>query len=213
MRRYLAVAWLILAAQTLWAAAPVELSERTYKPDGGILTLGLNWGRTWKCGRYQNAQIEALTFRRAPLDAGDPLSLELRTPSRIAVDNKFIPYVFVVEPGEYILTSFEVKVAKSMSDVGYLRAAEANLFKDGKPIGGSFTVKSGEVVYIGHFGLDCGAEPFLWRYYLESRKEFESWIAQFRSKFSFANQLPAHFRLFETTSLGNPFSLSDPLIK
>ena len=213
MIKALRTALLLLAAQNLSAAEPITLSESAYRPDGGVLMLGVNWGRTWKCGRYENAQIEALSFRRFPLTSDNQLSLELKTPSKLTVADKFLPYAFAVEPGEYILTGFDVKVALSVSDVGHLKGSEANLVKDGKPIGGRFTVNAGEAVYIGHFGLDCGAEPFLWRYYLENRKEFESWVAQFREEYPFAKHLPAQFRLFETTSLGNPFSLANPTIE
>jgi hypothetical protein len=207
MNRLFAVLAALIVAPCLWAAEPIELDKDTYKSGGAVITLGINWGRTWKCGTYQNAQIQELTFRRAPLNTDSAVSLELKTPSKLAVDNKFITYAYVVEPGEYILTGFDVKVARSVKEVGHLKGTEADLLKDGKPTGGSFTVKPGEVVYIGHFGLDCGAEPFLWRYYLESQKEFEGWVAEFRTKYPFANDLAAQFRLFETTSLGNPFSL------
>lgn len=213
MIKALGTVLLLLAAQNLSAAEPVTLSERTYRPDSGVLMLGLNWGRTWKCGRFENAQIEALTFRRSPLTSDNQVSLELKTPFKIAVEDKFVPYAFVVEPGEYILTGFDVKVARSVSDVGHLKGSEENLVKDGKPMGGRFSVNAGEAVYIGHFGLDCGAEPFLWRHYLESRKEFEGWVAQFREEYPFVRQLPTQVRLFETTSLGNPFALANPTIK
>jgi len=212
MSKAFAIAALVAAAQYAAAAEPVELGKNTYKPGSGVLTLGVNWGRTWKCGRYENAQIEALTFRRSPLTSSAP-SLELTTPSKLAVDNKFVPYAFVLEPGEYILTGFDVKVARSVRDVGHLKGAEADLVKDGKPLGGTFTVNPDGVVYIGNFGLDCAAEPFLWRYYLESRKEFEGWVTQFREEYPFAKDLPAQFKLFETTSLGSPFSLKEPTVE
>jgi hypothetical protein len=96
-----------------------------------------------------------------------------------------------------------------VKDVGHLQGNESNMIKDGKPTGGTFTAKADEVVHIGHFGLDCGAEPFLWRYYLESQQEFEGWVSQFEDKFPFAKAVPAKFRLFETTTLGNPFSLPE----
>lgn len=201
---------LALIAGGLWGAEPVALSKRTYKPAGAVLTLGVNWGRYWQCGAYENAQLQALTFRSALLSAENPLSLELKPRSKLFVDSKFIPYAFVVEPGEYILTGFDVKVARSVKDVGHLKGDETNLLKDGKPTGGSFTINAGEVAYIGHFGLDCGAEPFLWRYYLESREEFDGWVSEFQGKYPFAKDLKPQFRLFETTILGNPFSLEDP---
>ncbi len=204
---------LTLITQSVWAAEPVELTESTYNAGGAVLTLSVNWGRSWKCGPYENAQLQALTFRRAPLSSANAVSIDLKTPSRLFVDNKFTPYAYVIEPGEYILTGFDVKIARSVRDVVHIRGTEIDLVKDGEPTGGAFTVNAGEIVYVGHFGLDCGAEPFLWRYYLESRAEFESWIAQFRDKFPFAKDMPAHFRLFKTTTLGIPFSLPESTIK
>ena len=129
------------------------------------------------------------------------------------VDNKFSPYAFVVQPGEYILTAFDVKIARSITDVAHIKGSKDNLIKEGKPIGGSFTVNPGEIVYVGHFGLDCGAEPFLWRYYIDGREEFESYIEGFRQKFPFVKNVPVQFRIFSTQLLGNPFSLKDPTVK
>lgn len=203
-------AFLALMLTSARAAEPVELSKKTYKPGGSVVTLGINWGRTWKCGSYENAQLQALTFRKAPLSADNPTTLDLKTPSKLFVDNKFLPYAFVVEPGEYILTGFDVKVARSVRDVGHLKGDESNLLNDGKPTAGSFAVGAGEMVYIGHFGLDCGAEPFLWRYHLENRGEFDRWVSQFRDKYPFASDLKSQFRLFATTTLGNPFSPEGP---
>ncbi len=195
------------------AAEPVNLTETTYKSELGIIILQVNWGRTWKCGPNENAQLEALTFTKSPVDDPHPLSLELETPAKVFVDSKFLPYVYVVNPGEYVMTAFDVKVARSMSDVVHIIGSKDKLIKDGKPIGGSFTVNPGEIVYIGHFGLDCGAEPFLWRYYIDGRDAFEQYIAGFREKYPFVKQVPVKFRLFSTTTLGNPFSLQDDTVK
>ena len=195
------------------AAEPVSLTESTYKADLGILVIQVNWGRTWKCGQFENAQLQALTFTKSPIDTPEPTSLDLVTPSKLFVDNKFLPYAFVIQPGEYVLTAFDVKVARSVSDVAHIIGSNDNLIKDGKPIGGTFTVNPGEVVYVGHFGLDCGAEPFLWRSYIDGREDFERYINGFRAKFPFAKQVPAQFRLFSTQLFGRPFTLKDPTVK
>lgn len=195
------------------AAEPVNLSEKTYKANLGVIMIQTNWGRTWKCGQYENAQLEALTFTKSPIDGPKPVSLELVTPSKLFVDNDFLPYAFVVEPGEYALTAFDVKIARSRTDVAHIKGSKDSLIKDGKPVGGSFTVNPGEIVYVGHFGLDCGAEPFLWRYYIDSREEFERYVAGFREKYPFIKQVPVQYRLFSTQVLGNPYSLSDSVVK
>jgi hypothetical protein len=195
------------------AAAPVDLSENSYKADLGVIIIQMNWGRAWKCGPYENAQLQALSFTKSPIDSQELVSLELETPSKLFVDNKFLPYAYVVQPGEYVLTAFNVKIARSMTDVAHIKGSKENLIKDGKSIGGSFSVNPGEIVYVGHFGLDCGAEPFLWRYYIEGREEFEKYINGFRQKYPFVKNVPVQFRLFSTQTLGNPFSLQDPTVK
>lgn len=195
------------------AAAPVDLSENTYIADLGVIIIQMNWGRTWKCGPYENAQLQALAFTRSPIDSPESALIELETPSKLFVDNKFLPYAYVVQPGEYVLTAFDVKIARSNTDVAHIKGSKENLVKDGKPVGGSFSVNPGEIVYVGHFGLDCGAEPFLWRYYIEGREEFEKYINGFRQKYPFVKNVPVQFRLFSTQTLGNPFSLQDPTVK
>ena len=195
------------------AAEPVNLNDTNYKADLGVIIVEINWGRVWKCGQYENTQLEALTFTKSPINSPEQVSLELETPSKLFVDNKFLPYAFVVQPGEYVLTAFDVKIARSMTDVAHIKGTEAYLIKDGKPEGGSFTVNPGEIVYIGHFGLDCGAEPFLWRYYIDGKVEFEKYITGFREKYPFAKQVPVQYRLFSTHLLGNQFSLQETTVK
>lgn len=195
------------------AAEPIKLRANTYKPDLGILIIQLNWGRVWKCGQFENAQLQALTFKRGSLNSPDAHPLELETPSKLFVDNKFLPYALVVQPGEYTLTAFDVKVARSVRDVAHIKGTEEHLIKDGKPVGGVFSVGPGEIVYVGHIGLDCGQEPFLWRYYLETREEFEEYIRGFREEFPFVKQVPVQYRLMSTQLFGYPFSLQDPTVK
>jgi hypothetical protein len=112
-----------------------------------------------------------------------------------------------------MLRGFDVKIARSMTDVAHIIGSRDNLIQDGKPIGGTFTVNPGEIVYIGHFGLDCGAEPFLWRYYIDGRDEFEKYVDGFRQKFPFVKLTPVQFRLFSTPMLGRPYVLPDPIVK
>lgn len=195
------------------SAPPVALSEEGHKPELGVIITQINWGRSWKCGPYENAQLQALTFTRSPADQVDPVTLDFSAPSILAADNDFVPYAAVVKPGEYLLTAFDVKVARSMSDVGHIKGTERTLVKDGKPLGGAFTVGPGEIVYIGHFGLDCGAEPFLWRYYIDGRNDFERYVEGFRRRYPFTRGVPVQFRLFSTQTLGEPFSLRQPMVE
>lgn len=195
------------------AAAPVNLSADTYKSDLGVLIIQVNWGRTWKCGQFENAQLQALTFTKSPIETSESVTLDLETPSKLFVDNKYLPYAFVIQPGEYVLTAFDVKVARSVSDVAHIMGSKESLIKDGKPIGGTFTVNPGEIVYVGHFGLDCGAEPFLWRSYIDGQEDFGKYIGGFRQAFPFLKQVPAQYRLFSTQLFGHPFALKEPTVK
>jgi hypothetical protein len=195
------------------AAEPVNLSADTFKPDLGVLIIQANWGRTWKCGQFENAQLQALTFTKSPIGTSQSVSLDLETPSKLFVDDDYLPYAFVLQPGEYVLTAFDVKVARSANDVAHINGSKDNLIKDGKPVGGTFTVNPGEIVYVGHFGLDCGAEPFLWRNYIQNREDFERYVAGFRKKYPFAKQVPVQYRLFSTQLFGNPFALKNSTVK
>jgi len=212
MLRY-TVAIVCLVPGLVAGAEPISLKEETYKTDLGVIITQINWGRRWKCGPNENAQLQALTFTKLTIEGAEPRSIDLETPSRLFVDNRFLPYALVVEPGEYVLTAFDVKIARSATDIVHIKPSKNDLIREGKPIGGLFNVSAGEIVYIGHFGLDCRAEPFLWRYYIDGRAEFERYVAGFRQRFPFVKQVPVQFRLFSTQLLGNPFSLEDPLVK
>jgi len=204
---------LVLLPALVIAAEPVILSADSYKTDLGVLIIQVNWGRVWKCGQFENAQLQALTFTKSPVDTLKPVSLDLETPSKLFVDNKFLPYAFVIQPSEYVLTGFDVKVARSVSDITHIKGSKDNLIKNRKPVGGTFAVNPGEIVYVGHFGLDCGAEPFLWRNYIDGRGDFERYVDGFREKFPFVKHVPVQFRLFSTQLFGNPYTLKDPTVK
>ncbi|MCB1053394.1 MAG: hypothetical protein KDC71_22520 [Acidobacteria bacterium] len=193
------------------AGEPVALSEKTYDPSLGVLIIQVNWGRTWKCGQFEHAQLQALTFTQLPLEGANSVVLELQTHSQIAAENTFLPYAYVVQPGEYQLTDFDVAVAKSKKEVIHLKGAKEDMAKAPQSAG-TFTIQPGEIVYVGHFGLDCTEEPFLWRFYIEGRSEFESYIAGFRQKFPFVKEVPVQFKLFSTQRFGNPYALENPTV-
>lgn len=206
--RYL-IALIALLPSLAAAAEPVKLREDTYKPELGVVLLETNWGRQWKCGEYENAQMQSLTFTKAPIDGPDPISLELETPSRLFVKNEFVPHALVVQPGEYLLTGFDVKVAHSVKEIAHFRGSRNNLIKGGEPVGGSFKVAAGEIVYLGHFGVNCEAAPFFWRFYLRSRKDFEEYVEEFRKTYAFVKDVPVLFRLLSTRMFGLPVTLDE----
>jgi len=203
---YLAVAvglMTVVATSPAGGAEPTRLSEEDYKGHAntvGIVIVQVNWGRQWKCGAFENAQLESLSFNGAS-------QWELTTPSRLTAGNSFTPYALLVPPGKYVLTGYDVKVAMSSSEVIHLRGDETQLVRNGEPLGGVFTIAAGEVVYIGHIGLDCAREPTPWRYYIESHDEFDRYVAGFRKHFPFLASTPVMYRLMTTKLFGQDYSI------
>ena len=196
----------ILASSSA-VSATEALSAENYEKEGkskAVVVLHVNWGRQWRCAGSENAQLQAIEFSK--MSGGEAL-VSLKTPSKLSARNAFVPYVLLIEPGEYAISAFDVKVARSVSDVGHLKGGNDNLFKDGKPIGGSFSAAAGEVVYVGHFGLDCAKEPIPWRYYVEGREEFDAYVTGFRKEFPFLENKPVEFRLFSTEIFGQAYVL------
>lgn len=198
------------------AAGSTELEEATaekYSAEAGskgLVLFDIYWNRVWKCGGFQNAQLRSLGFDRTPLksDAADsPGLLMLTNPSELAPPRNFVQYAMLLEPGEYQLTSFAVKVAKSTTDVGTLTATRAQLVQDGASKAGSFTVAAGEVVFIGNFAIDCLQQPIPWRYFTEGKKNFEEHLQQYQRKFPFIDPSKVVYRLFSTTTFGEPYEL------
>jgi len=176
----------------------------------GVVLLAVNWNRKWNCGGFENAQVRKIAFDRMPVtkpsdDAAadvvlDDVPLIFTTPG-------FDDYAFVVEPGEYALSEFTIKVARSIRDVGGFNAKRSFLIKDGKALGGSFEVQAGEIVYIGHFFLDCLRQPIPWRYYPDGQDAFKEYLTKIKSKYPDLDVDKAQFRLFQTTQFGNDYKL------
>lgn len=208
-----------LALLLVWAgtcgAAPSGMHEAT--PEAylasssmGVVLLDVNWGRRWNCGGFENAELRRLSFDRVPpLKSGDeaPADFALEQPSSLLATPTFSNYALIVEPGQYVLSGFEMKVARSVSNVLIWTAKRNELIKNGTPQGGSFTVGAGEVVYIGNFWLDCFGSPQPWRYYTENAEDFKKHVAQYKDKYPFLRLDQVSYRLFDTTRLGRPFSL------
>jgi hypothetical protein len=128
---------LIILTSTLFpllaeSSEPVKLSQDTYKPNLGVVIMEVSWGRSWNCGPYQNAQIESTTFTKSQSETSNTINLNLDTPSKLFVDNKYTQYSFVLEPGEYGLTAFDVKIARSATSIAHIKLSKDNLIKDGK---------------------------------------------------------------------------------
>jgi hypothetical protein len=176
----------------------------------GIVLLDVNWGRRWSCGGFENAELRGLAFDRAPVAKSSndtPADLILVQPPNLASRQVFDSYALLVEPGQYALASFSIKVARSVSDIAYWVAERSDLLKNGEALGGTFKVAAGETVYIGNFFLDCFQRPQLWRYYTEGVENFTAHLAQYKQKYPFLDVDHVTYRLFETTSLGHPYEL------
>lgn len=175
-----------------------------YKNEKAVILYGVNWGRKWGCAGFDNAQLQGLTFSRID-SASDDIGGEnivLNTPAKLFAKNVSESYAIIVEPGEYALTGFDIKVARSQSDVSHIKAENMDLFENGKLAAGSFKVNAGEIVYIGDFGLDCvGDEPIPWRYYIQ-KEDFESHVAGFKEKYKFIGDKQVIYRLFRTNEFG-----------
>jgi hypothetical protein len=212
----------LLAPLSVWATSILDASgsssEATaeslaqYRATKGVVLLDVNWGRRWRCGSFENAELRRLSFDRLPLtkssdDAAADLTLE-EAPS-LFTRSTFINYAVILEPGEYVLTGFDMKVARSVSDIAHWVAKRSELWKDGKALGGTFKVAPGETVYIGNFFLDCYQQPQPWRYYTDGAANFKAHLAQYKDKYPFLNTDTDNvaYRLFDTTSLGRPYEL------
>ncbi|MNR79228.1 hypothetical protein D3C72_99350 [compost metagenome] len=181
----------------------------THRATMGTVLLDARWGRYWKCGTYENAQLVSFGFDRMPLGAtaktGAP-DVVVGTPSQMMAKPQFLAIALLVPPGEYALSNAKIKVAESVSKVAYFEAGRSRLLRDGKSLGGSFKVAAGETVYIGNFGLDCLQDPILWRYYTKA-EHFQEYLAGYKEAYPFLDISSVQYRLFETTTLGLPYEL------
>jgi hypothetical protein len=189
-----------------FSAAAYESSAK----DKAVVLVSANWNRRWRCGAYENAQLRSLAFDRNASERTSSDGSDLVIEDGVLPAKKgFTDYAFIVEPGEYQLSGFDVKVAKSVSDVGHLTADRTALIADGNAKGGSFWARAGETVYIGHFFLDCAQEPIPWRFYPEDEGDFAKYLKLIAREFPGIPTEGVKFRLFKTTTMGNPHASSD----
>lgn len=180
------------------------------KAKNGVVLLDVNWGRRWGCGGHENAQLISLAFDKLPMNLisneAEP-TLVLHSPSRLMVDPVFLNYAYSLEPGEYAVSAFSIKVADSMSKVGFFTAQRDKLYSGGMPVGGTFVVKPGEAVFIGNFYLDCSYGPILWRYHSDGKEAFDAQVKEYAKRFPFLELEDVQFRLFKTKEFGNDYEL------
>lgn len=211
----LSIALFVSACATI-QRSPVasEVTADTYtnsKTSKGVVVMAINWGRRWKCGSFENAELMSMGFDRLPIanPASDtPAAIFIDGPSRLTKKPVFENYALLLDSGEYALTSFDVKVARSVSDVGHFTAQRKNLIVNGEAKGGTFRVDTGEVVYIGNFYVDCTPDSAtIWRFYSEGRDGFNSHMSEFKQKYPFLDLSKVQYRLLRTTTIGYDYDL------
>jgi len=173
----------------------------------GVVLLSANWSREWNCGGFENAELRSIGFDILPAKYSND-----KQPPDFVVNGSadypgFINYAFLLEPGTYAISHIQIKVANSVSEIGYLNATRSQLLETGTPRGGTFNVDAKEVVYLGHFHLDCAQGPKLWRYYIDSKPEFNRYIKSSKNQYPFLDTERVEYRLFKTNEFGTSFDL------
>lgn len=170
----------------------------------GVVLVTASGSRDWGCGGYENAELRSIGFDFQPSSKAPDAAPDLVINS---TTDGHLNYAFQLAPGTYGISYINIKVSRSMSDIGYTTATRSSLISDGVSKGGSFTVGEGEAVYIGHFALDCAYGPTLWRFYLEDQEGFDSYVQEFKSAYPFLNLESVKYQLFSTKEFGHDFEL------
>jgi hypothetical protein len=186
----------------------VEATAEGYAKDAhsrGLVIFAVNWGPRWGCGSYQNARIMSFGFDRFPLETvGNEKKPDFvpKKPGKLTDKQEFVNYAYLMEPGEYALSRFEIAAARSRSEAYDFIAQRSDLIKQGQAVGGSFDVRADEIVYIGHFFVNCQQNPTLWRYYTEDKSAVDFHMIYVKQKYPFLDVQNTKYRLFRTKTLG-----------
>jgi hypothetical protein len=206
----------VLASSAAVSGQKFEATPDAYRlarESKGVVLMAVDWSRVWGFCGAENVQLRTFAFDRMPVEKrGDDEAADLviKAPSSLlAGPGTITHYALLLEPGEYALTSSELKVARSVGGVDNYRVGRNQAMQDGKPVAGSFTVAAGETVYVGHFGLDCvEREPTLWRYYIIGKAGFKNYLAtRVTPKYPFLDTESIQYRLFKTSTIGNDYEL------
>lgn len=190
-----------------------EVTATSYgreRDEKGVVIMAINWSRRWGCGGFENAELRSISFDLLPprkFEDGISPDIQINGPPRLVTTPLFKDYVLLVRPGEYALSGFEIKVARSISEGGYHTARRSDLLEDGEPSGGTFKIEAGETVYIGHFFVGCASPPLLWRYYTEGQEGFKKYLDGIKMQYPFLDLHKTQFRLFQTKVFGVEYQL------
>jgi len=196
-----------------FAGVPEATKEQYEKrtPKDGVVLVAVNWGRLWGVNGAENAELRGISFDLAGRHklVTEKADLEMEGPSgvlaRIAVKPVFLNYAIILPEGRYLMSGFDVKVARSAQEIYHIKADRSQMVVENDSKLGYFDVKAGETVYIGNFFLDKAMEPYLWRYYSPLPEAFQTHLAEFRSKYPFLPIENVKYRLFETSTIGNKY--------
>jgi len=187
--------------------ATEDVEKETYMNQSktkGVVLVTTSGSRVWSCGSYENAELRSIGF-----DLESSKKTKGSAPDLVinSTPDGHLNYAFLIEPGTYGVSYINIKVARSMSDVGYITTTRSALMDSTASKGGTFSVGAGEAVYIGHFALDCAYGPTLWRFYLEDREEFESYVNEYKMAYPYIEVGNVKYRLFSTKEFGHDFTL------
>jgi len=174
-----------------------------------IILMDVNWYLAPNCGGYEWARLQGFGFDLLPLKHAndkDAPDLVINRPSRFFQhrSRNFENYAFLIKPGKYVLSKTRIFVFVGTRVMYRREARRSDLIPDGEPLGGGFSVRAGEIVYLGNFWLDCHVVPKLWRYYT-GHKDFEWKLEQYKTKYPYVDFKDTKYRLFETSVFGNEF--------
>ena len=184
-----------------------EIQYAKFASKKGVVLLAADWNRKWNCGGFENTELRSIGFDYLPKRYNDDVHAPDFIVNGSTGSPRFINFAFLLKPGEYAISHIKLKVAKSISDVAYFKAKRSTLFDGDNPKGGTFHVAAGEVVYIGHFALECGQQPLLWRTYLEDGENFQKFVDSYKPHYPYLDLSKVEFRLFKTKMFGYDFEL------
>ncbi len=188
-----------------------EVTPQSYEKDTtkGLVVLSALWGRAWQCSQFESGQLRSFGFDRLPSQttADDATADVVIQGTADYGGGPARNYVLALDPGEYGLATFAIEVAASVTDVKTVSVGRTKLFPGGQPLGGTFNVHAGELVYIGHFGMDCFKEPTIWRYSAKGREGFTHYKQLIKQQYPFLDVDRMQFRLFKTSRFGREYVL------
>lgn len=176
-----------------------------------IVIVAVNWDKKSTCPGYRSVGLTGLGFDRlrTPAPAADaPVDLLLHGSSSLFTDRGFESLAFVVEPGAYALSSYDIKYARSWLISAVASRRRNWLIRDGKAFAGSFEVRAGETIYLGHFSVNCEGEGQVlipWRTYPVDEAAFMEYLGGLKSAFPALGTSRVQLRLFRTRRYGEDY--------